>query len=387
MRIADVEAAWLSLPLPVPRGLSGGPIRASTDAVCRISTADGLTGIGESRGGPLEDICRIIVEVFRSLLLDESPFETAHLWQKMMSALLDGAGERQSPWARRTVLAAAAAVDLALWDIKARVAGVSVCELLGGRRRAMPAYLSEGFYIEGQTLDEMVQEAAAAVEAGGYRALKIRIGRGTADESESRVRAIRDGLGEGITLMADANQAWSVETALETCRRLEPYGLFWLEEPVPVRRTEGYDPDDACGQIARATPIPLASGENHIDLAECHSLVEKGGVRYMQFDAVKNGGATEFLRVAALCQAHGVPMAPHHVPHFHVQLAAAVPNGLIVETFDNAKQHVAWPDLFPGYPEVRNGHVTVPDGPGWGMDVNDDLIERLGVKVRWRPRP
>ena len=104
----------------------------------------------------------------------------------------------------------------------------------------------------------------------------------------------------------------------------------------------------------------------------------------MQFDAIKNGGVTEFLKVAALCEAHSVPLAPHHVPHFHVQLAAAMPNGFIVEVFANAKQHVAWPDLFPGYPEVRDGKMYVPDGPGWGMEINDDLIGRHGTRVCWR---
>ncbi len=93
-----------------------------------------------------------------------------------------------------------------------------------------------------------------------------------------------------------------------------------------------------------------ASGENHTTLAECRSLIEHAPLRFMQFDCLKNGGVTEFLRVASLSQAHGVALAPHHVPHFQVQLTAAMPNGYIVEVFDNAKQHVAWPDLFPGYP-------------------------------------
>lgn len=383
MKIVEIETAWVSIPLPVPRGLSGGPIRASTDAVCRVTTHDGVRGIGESRGAPLDQICAVIDTVFKPLLLNQNPVETEYLWQKMYQSLL-GSESPSHHWTRRTVLAAIAAVDLALWDIKGKQARLSVCQLLGGRPRPMPAYLSEGFYIEGQTLDEMVQEAAEAMKTGGYHALKIRIGRGTPEDSEMRVKAIRDGLGNAIDLMADVNQAWGVPTAIETCQRLEPYHLFWLEEPISVRRTPDCNPDRACGEIARATRIPLASGENYIDLVECRSLVEHGGIHYMQFDAVKNGGVTEFLKVAAFCQAHHIPMAPHHAPHFHVQLAAAVPNGFIVETFDNAKQHVAWPDLFPGFPEVKAGHMPVPDKPGWGMDIHDALIDRHGVKVHWK---
>jgi len=223
MKIIDIESAWISMPLPVPRGLAGGPIRSSTDAVCRITTDDGIQGIGESRGGPLDQICEVIDTALKPILLGENPVETEYLWQKMYQALLGK--DTQKNWARRTILAAIAAVDLALWDIKGKMTGLSICQLLGGHPRAMPAYLSEGFYIEGQTLDEMVQEAADAMEAGGFRSLKIRIGRGQPEDSEARVKAIRDGLGNEIDLMADVNQVWDVKITTEICKRLEDYDL------------------------------------------------------------------------------------------------------------------------------------------------------------------
>ncbi len=95
-------------------------------------------------------------------------------------------------------------------------------------------------------------------------------------------------------------------------------------------------------------------------------------------------GVTEFLRVAKLCAARDIPLAPHHVPHFNLQLAAGMPSGRWVETFDNAKQRVAWPDLFPGFPEVVDGRMVVPDRPGWGMEISDDIITRHAKLVRWR---
>lgn len=383
MKIINVETAWISMPLPVPRGLSGGPIRSSTDAVCRITTDEGISGIGESRGGLLDQICEVIDTAFKPMLLDENPVETEYLWQMMYQSLLGEDAKKPKGWTPRTILAAIAAVDLALWDIKAKTAGISICQLLGGHPRPIAAYISEGFYIEGQTLDEMVDEAGAAMEAGGFKALKIRIGRGEPEDSEVRIKAIRDGLGDEINLMADVNQAWDVEGTIAACERLEDYNLSWLEEPIPISRTQEHNPDLLYGQIVDATNVPIASGENHIDLMECHSLAEYGGIHYMQFDAIKNGGVTEFMKVASLCQAYGIPLAPHHVPHFHVQLVAAAPNGLILEAFDNAKQHVAWPDLFPGFPEVKDGYINIPDKPGWGMEINDELIERHGVKVNW----
>ncbi len=383
MIITRVETAWIEMPLPGPRGLSSGPITHSTDAVCRVTTSDGLRGIGEARGGPLTDICEVIDAFFKPKLLGQHAAETERLWELMHQTLL-GPDAPAHRWAQRTVLSAVAAVDMALWDIKARAAGLPLCQLLGGQPRDIAAYWSDGFITEGQPLDALAEECAAGLSAGGFRSLKMRIGRDP-DEDVARVRAVRRAIGPDIQLMADINQAWTPAQAQATLPRLEEFDLYWFEEPAPVKRPSDdfAAPDRLAGEIARATSIPLASGENHISLAECRSLIEHAPLRYMQFDAIKNGGVTEFLRVAALCRAHGIPLAPHHVPHFHVHLVTALSNGLILEVFDNARQHVAWPDLFPGYPQVRNGTMRVPDGPGWGMSINDELIERHGVKVCW----
>jgi L-alanine-DL-glutamate epimerase-like enolase superfamily enzyme len=383
MHVARIETAWIEMPLPMPRGLSIGPITHSIDAVCRITTSSGVQGIGESRGGPLAETCEIIDAVFKPKLLGRHAAETEHLWQLMHETLL-GPEAPTHRWARRTVLGAIAAVDMALWDIKAKAAGLPLCQLLGGQPREVPAYYSDGFYTEGQSLDALAPECAEGLEAGGFRSLKMRIGRDP-DDDVARVRAVRRAIGPDTDLMVDINQAWDRAQAEATLPRLEEFGLYWLEEPTPVSRpADDYAaPDRLVGEIARGTSIPLASGENHISLAECRSLIENAPLRFMQFDAIKNGGVTEFLRVASLCRAYDVLLAPHHVPHFHVQLVAALSNALILEVFDNTKQHVAWPELFPGYPEVRNGAMRVPDRPGWGMSINDDLIEAHGVKVCW----
>jgi len=383
VRIERVECAWIRMRLPKPRGLSIGPITHSSDAVCRITTSGGLAGIGESRGSPLNEICEIIDTVFKPMLIGRHAAETEHHWQTMHQALLSG-GAGELKWKHRSVLAAIAAVDMALWDIKAKAANLSLCRLLGGQPRPVPAYLSEGFYSDDQPLEEVAQEAAAGVAAGGFAKLKVRIGRDP-DDDVKRLRAFRKAVGDGIDIMVDVNQMWDLKQAGATLPRLEEFRLFWLEEPGRLRdRREDFSgPDRLTGQIAALTSIPLACGENHTTLAECRSLIENAPLRYMQFDGIKNGGVTEFLRVGAFCQAHGVPMAPHHVAHFHVQLVAAAPNGLMVETFDNAKQHAAWPELFPGYPQIREGAMILPDAPGWGMSVNDDLINRHGTKVCW----
>jgi L-alanine-DL-glutamate epimerase-like enolase superfamily enzyme len=421
MRIVDVEVGWMSLPLPVPRGLSGGPITHSTDLVVRVTTDSGARGIGEGRGGSLPVMAAVAHEALRPVLLGQDAAATQWLWTRMHAALLgpDAPAGRDPGWDRRSILSAIAALDLALWDLKAQAAGLSLCRLLGGEPSPVPAYISSGFYVEGQSLAVMAEETLEEVRRGGFFATKIRIGRGSLEDDVARVRAVREAIGPDVKLMVDANQAWDAGTGIERAQALEPYDLTWLEEPVPspgrVRRGEGSPPDwDAqCGAIAAATRIPLASGENHVSLAECRDLVEKGGVRFMQFDAIKNGGVTEFLKVAALCEAmdadrprtgggaaarsepapgcrgrdgqnHAILMAPHHVPHFHVQLAAALPHAFMVEYFHPEKQHPAWPDLFDGYPEVRDGRMLVPDRPGWGMTINDRLLREKGTVLHWR---
>lgn len=391
MKIEDVEVAWIQLPLPTGRGLSGGPITSSTDLLCRITTVDGIRGIGEARGASLPVMAEVVNEALRPLLLGEEAAATQFLWTKVEGALFDNDHPmRPASWERKALLGAMAAVDLALWDVKAKAAGLSVCRLLGGKPRPMPAYSSSGFFMEGQSLEEMAQETLDELTARGFRATKIRVGRGTPEESAARVRAVREAVGPDVQIMVDANQAWDAGEAIAHAHAMEPYDLTWLEEPLPSPkrpcRSTGQikDWDAETGRVAAHTTIPLASGENHVSLDECRDLVDKGNVRYMQFDCIKNGGLTEFNKVAAYAEAKGVLLAPHHVPHFHVQAAAAFPHAAWVEAFDNAKQHIAWLDLFPGYPHVRDGHMECHDKPGWGIDVNDRLLKERGVLVHWR---
>ncbi len=392
MRIADVEVAWIQLPLPVARGLSGGPITASTDLVCRVTTEDGLRGIGEARGAPLPVMAEIIDQVLRPLLTGQDAATTHSLWTAMEEALFGGAQPAlPAAWDRRARLGAMAAVDLALWDVKAKAAGLSICRLLGGRPHPVPAYCSSGFYVEGQSLEAMAQETLQELQARGFQAAKIRVGRGSPEESATRVRVVREAVGPNVKLMVDANQAWETGEAIAHAHAMEPFDLTWLEEPLPSpgrpHRVSGQvkDWDAETGRVAAHTAIPIASGENHVSLEECRDLVDKGRVRYLQFDCTKNGGVTEFCKVAAYAEAKGVLLAPHHVPHVHVQLAAAFPHAAWVEVFDNAKQHVAWAEgLFPGYPEVRNGHMECPDRPGWGFEVNERLLVERGTLVRWK---
>ena len=388
MRIRDVETAWLRIESPEPQGLSGGYMTHSSDALCRITTEDGVRGVGEGRGAPLREICAIIHEIFTPILEGENPLHTQHLWDRLHAATHGPDGKVRGGLKTASVRGALGAVDIALWDIKGKVAGMSVCELLGGRPRPVPAYIQKGFYVKGQSLSEMADEAVRVLEEGGYRYLKMRVGRNGVGEARERVEAMRLALGDDIGLMVDVNGAWELPEAIEGARALEPYNLVWLEEPVPrTPRTlprEGYDWNAELGKLGRETSIPLAAGENHQGLLEFRDLIIKGKPKYMQLDVAKHsGGVSEWVKILGMCQAHGILMAPHLVPQFHVHLVAAASNGFIVECGDNRKQHPSWPDLFPGWPEVSNGEMECPAAPGWGLEINDEMVRRHGTILRW----
>lgn len=387
VRITDIETAWVKVKCQPPQGLANWTITHSTDALCRITTDKGLQGIGEARGG-IENICKVINYNLRPLLEGENPLYIQDLWTKMYNATLGDNGNYYSKAKKRDVKAAIAAVDLALWDIKSKYAKLSVCELLGGRPAPVPAYLAKGNYVEGRTAEEMAAELFKKLQEGNYNYVKIRIGRKGAKEAEERAKAVREKLGTKIKIMVDVNQGWDIEEAIQGTKAIEPYGIYWLEEPLkpPINNDEiNYKKwDNQLAKLKEKISIPIATGENHTDLQEIKGLIDTASPKYIQYDAVKNGGVTEFLKVAALCEANGLYLAPHHVPHFHSQLAAAVPQVHIVECYDNKYQHPAWPDMFIGFPQIKNGKIQLSSKPGWGMEINDDFIYQYGELINWK---
>jgi len=262
MKIDRVETAWIEIDCPEPQGLSGSDITRSTDALCRITTSDGLRGIGEGRGAPLAEICSIMHELFTPLLVGENALHTRYLWEKLFQATLDSKGEPKRGLNPAAVRGALCAVDLALWDIKAKAANVSVCELLGGKPHPVPAYIQKGFYVPGESLNKMADEAVRGLEAGGYGYLKMRIGRNGTREARERVSVMREALGDDIGLMVDVNQAWHLDEAVEGAKALEPYNLTWYEDPIarkprtgsPSQSAENFDWNGELGELAGRIP-------------------------------------------------------------------------------------------------------------------------------------
>jgi L-alanine-DL-glutamate epimerase-like enolase superfamily enzyme len=389
MKITDIEAIVLVWPPPDKHYWTAlRTIGRVNELVVRVHTDQGIVGIGEAhgQGAPFPGIygqdsagniqaagaSRIVADVLKPLLIGEDPRDNERLWEKMFQ-LNHQVGWAGAGWGRPQMMSAIAGVDIALWDIKGKAANMPVYQLLGGTRNTVPCYVTGGYYQDGKTTSDLVQECETYVDIG-YRAIKLKIGHVSVEEDVARVKAVRHSLGPDIDLMLDVNEGYDVRTAIRAAQMLEPFGIRWLEEPV-----HWYDRVEGLGQVAAATSIPIASGENAAHRWEARDLILRGGIKIMQFDCTRSAGITECLKVAGMCAAQNVRLAPHHDPQVHGHLVAGLPVGEIVETFPTADRDPIWEELFTVRPEIKNGELTLLDRPGWGVELDERTLNQRGV--------
>ena len=389
MKITDVEAIVLVWPPPEKDFWTAlRTIGRVNELVVRIHTDEGITGIGEAhgQGAPFPGLytqdaqgnrqaagaSRIVADVLKPMLVGEDPRDNERLWD-MMFGLNHQVGWAAAGWGRPQMMTAIAGVDIALWDIKGKAANMPVFRLLGGTRQTVPCYVTGGYYQDDKTVSDLVQECETYADMG-YNAIKLKIGHVGVDEDVARVKAVRNAVGPGVDLMLDVNEGYDVPTAIRAARLLEPLGIRWLEEPV-----HWYDRVEGLGQVAAATSIPIASGENAAHRWDARDLITRGGVKVMQFDCTRAAGITECLKVAGMCAAQNVRLAPHHDPQVHGHLVAGLPVGEIVETFPTADRDPIWEELFTVRPEIKNGELTLLDRPGWGVELDEQTLNERGV--------
>ena len=389
MKITDIEAIALVWPPPEKHFWTAlRPIGRVNELMVRVYTDDGIIGIGEAHGagmgfpgiyretadGAIEaaGASKLVVEVLKPLLTGEDPLDNERLWEKMFR-LNHQIGWASAGWGRPQVLTAIAGVDIALWDIKGKAANLPVYKLLGGARNTVPCYVTGGYYQDGKTVSDLVHECETYADMG-YRAIKLKIGHVSVEEDVERVRAVRESLGPDMDLMLDVNEGYDVPTAIRAARLLEPYDIRWLEEPV-----HWYDRIEGLGKVAESTTIPIASGENAQHRWDARDLINRGGVKVMQFDCTRNSGITECLKIAGMCAMNNVRLAPHHDPQVHGHLVAGLDVGEIVETFPTADRDPIWEELFTVRPEIRNSEMTLLDRPGWGIELDEGALRARGV--------
>lgn len=355
--IRHVKLSTARLPLSVPISdakVFTGRQKPMTEVVflfAEITTEQGHTGLGFSyskrAGGPAQ--YAHAKEVAEGII-GEDPNDIGKIYTKLLWA---GASVGRSGVATQAL----AAIDIALYDLKAKRAGLPLAKLLGSYRDSVQTYNTSGGFLNA-TLDEVKARATQSIDEG-IGGIKIKVGLPDSKEDLRRVAGIREHIGWDVPLMVDANQQWDRATALRMGRQLEEFNLVWIEEPLDAYDFEGH------AHLAQVLDTPIATGEMLASVAEHKGLISANGCDIIQPDAPRVGGITQFLRLAALADERGLGLAPHFAMEIHLHLAAAYPREPWVEHFD-------WLDpLFNERLETKNGRMMVPDRPGLGVTLSD----------------
>jgi L-talarate/galactarate dehydratase len=356
-RIRSVKLSTVTLPLDVPvsdaKVLTGvqKPMTEVVFLFAEVFTEQGYSGLGFSyskrAGGPAQ---YAHAREIAGNLIGEDPSDIGRIARRLMWA---GASVGRSGVAVQAI----AAIDIALYDLKAKRAALPLAKLLGAWRDSVRTYNTTGGFLH---LDlEQVKERASQSLAAGIGGVKLKVGQPDSRADLLRVAAVREHLGPEVPIMVDANQQWDRPTAMRMCRALEPFNLIWIEEPLDAYDAVGH------AQLAAAVDTPIATGEMLSSVAEHVNLINHQAADIIQPDAPRIGGITQFLRIAHLADEAGLQLAPHFAMEIHLHLAAAYPREPWVEHFE-------WLNpLFNERLETRDGRMFVPNRPGLGVTISD----------------
>jgi L-rhamnonate dehydratase len=388
MRITEIRTRvlrWRGKTVPLPPHFCTNPMdllelpEASMQTftfhgwlVVEVFTNDGLVGLGNAALAP--QVTKQVIDLYlKPLLVGQDPWDIERLWQHMY--------RKTMAFGRKGIgMVAISAVDIALWDLLGKSAQQPVYRLLGGRTKTrIPVYASRLYSVE---LSELEREAKSYKDEG-YQAMKLRFGWGPADGARGiernleLVRTVRNSVGDGIDIMADAYMGWTLDYAKRMLPLLEPFGLRWLEEPVIPDDIRGYVELKSYGRI------PLAGGEHEFTLYGFRDLLEARAVDYIQFDTNRVGGITQARKIAALAEAHSVPVIPHagQMHNYHIVMASL--NSPMAEYFPAVDVEVGnelfW-YIFQGEPKAKHGSIDLDDNaPGLGLTIDEVALDRFEV--------
>lgn len=367
MRITDIEAFAISIPLQEAVMWSTAGVTQRDHVIVRVHTDENISGIGYSLGySGSALIARSVETLLKPLLIGQDPLMTEHLWETMFHDSI-------KVGRRGVLLRAISAIDIALWDIRGRRAGLPLYKLLGGHRTRVPAYASGGYYYPTKGVENLAAEMKAYVDAG-FKAVKMKVGRLSLKEEVQRVRAARGAIGDQVELLLDANCAWAdAQTAIRFCKAFEAFSPFWIEEPTIPDRIA------VSAEIKQAINIPIATGETESTRWAFADLIRQKAADILQPDVTIVGGISEWLKVAHMASALDVKIAPHYNADIHVHLVAAIPNGLFVEFFDRAVGIKVFDDVLRQPLKAKDGYLEVPERPGLGIEFDEEALRRFRI--------
>lgn len=338
-----------------------------------VEDVDGAVGIG-SAGAFHGGAKGLIDDYYAPLVLGEDARRHEYLWQRMYRTTVRFGRSGSA-------MCAISALDIALWDLHGKVENKPVYDLLGGRSQSVvPCYVSRLYALE--DLEELKQEARGWV-AAGFKRLKQRFGFGPKDGPEGMrknvalVKAVRDAVGDGVELAADAYMGWDVGYAIEMAKRLRDYNLSWMEEPLMPHEVNGYL------ELKRRCPWQRWSAGEHVyGKWEFADLIERRALDILQPDLNRAGGVTEAMKICALAECAGLPVIPHsnEAHNLHAIFSRAPQVCPVVEYFPNVEpdtgNELFW-KIYSGSPVAQDGTLRLKDAPGFGLSLREDALAHL----------
>jgi D-galactarolactone cycloisomerase len=385
MKIRSVSSYILRVPLGDKTFYSSQAAFPERNSyLVRVETDAGLVGWGEGgQYGPPEPVAACVDAVLAPRLIGRDPTEPVRLWEELYAFSRDF-GQKG------TYIEAISALDIAFWDIAGQAAGLPVWKLLGGRfRDRITAYATGCYYPEDfgdmPKLLRALEEEALSYAESGFELLKIKIGLLPLAHDIERIRIIRQAVGPGIGLLVDANHGYNAATAVRMGRLMEPFDIRFFEEPVPPEDRDGYR------KVRAENPLPVAGGECEFTRYGFRDLIAGGCVDVVQPDLAVCGGFTAWTQILAFANAYGIATVPHvwgsgvavaaalhavaTIPPFpHTAHPTSLLNRPVIE-FDR-KHNPLRDDLLEERFGLEGGSLAVPDRPGLGVTIRDDIVAR-----------
>lgn len=344
----------------------------------KVETDEGLSGVGEAT---LEYRELTVAEAIRELergFIGRDPHQIEALWHEAYRSTYFRGGP--------VYMSALSAVEMALWDIKGKVLGVPVWQLLGGKVRESVACYANGWFAPAQAPEEFAEKAVAAV-AAGFTGLKwdpfgsayLDLSKSELNKALENIAAVKAAVGEEADLLIEGHGRFNVATAVRVARALESFNVLWFEEPVPP------DNLDALLEVKRRSPVPIAAGERLYSRWEASRFLELGCADYIQPDVSHCGGIGELKKIAAMAEARHLPICPHNpsgpvANAATLQVAACTPNFFVHETMAG---DVPWrSEICDEQVSFERGFMGIPDAPGLGVQLNEAAIAEHPYQTR-----
>jgi L-alanine-DL-glutamate epimerase-like enolase superfamily enzyme len=378
MKITAITARDIAVPLRVRTRIATREIVARHYLLITVRTDSGIEGVGYAYSGTIGGgtLVKSVEEIIAPLVVGEDVHDTTGLWARVFQeGLLAGR--------RGLLIRALSAVDIALWDAKAKNAGLPLATYLGGDvHRRVPAYASGGYYLADE--DDPTAAVTGEIELNqshGFVDHKIKVGGLSVDQDAARISAAFEVIGDTGRLSIDANNAYrNVPDALAAIRAFEraagDHGLWWYEEALSPESFAGH------ADLVRRVATPIATGEIHQTRWDFRQIIEQRSADIIQLDVGVLGGITEYLRVAYTAETFDLPLAPHWHANVHAHLAAASSNTLVVEHFLLEKDIYNFERLLTEDTRLQyaDGHIQMSERPGLGIEFDEDAIASFAAR-------